>query len=59
MQLWRLGELSGDIETRTLFEATVYSYAFILFPLLAFLVWSRSRRYVAHKGHFRPSRRIT
>lgn len=59
VQLWRLGELSGDIATRTLFEATVYSYAFILFPLLAFLVWSRSRRYVAHKRHFRPSRRIT
>ena len=32
VQLWRLGEFSGDIATRTLFEATVYSYSFILFP---------------------------
>jgi hypothetical protein len=27
LQVWRLGELSGDIATRTLFEATVYSYS--------------------------------
>jgi hypothetical protein len=25
LQIWRLGQLSGDITTRTLFEATVYS----------------------------------
>jgi hypothetical protein len=56
VQLWRLGEFSGDIATRTLFEATVYSYSFILFPLLAFMVWSRSWWYVAHKRHVRPSR---
>jgi hypothetical protein len=56
LQLWRLGALSGDIATRTLFEATVYSYSFILFPLLAFLVWSRSWHYVAHRRHVRPSR---
>lgn len=53
VQLWRLGELSGDIATRTLFEATVYSYSFLLFPLLAFLVWSRSWRYFTR----RPARR--
>jgi hypothetical protein len=47
LQLWRLGELSGDITTRTLFEATVYSYSLVLFPLLAFLVWSRAWRSVA------------
>jgi hypothetical protein len=56
VQLWRLGELSGDIATRTLFEATVYSYAFILFPVLAFLVGSRAWRYLAHQRHGRPSR---
>jgi hypothetical protein len=50
LQLWRLGELSGDIATRTLFEATVYSYAFVLVPLLAFLVRSRAWRYLEHKG---------
>lgn len=49
VQLWRLGELSGDIATRTLFEATVYSYAFVLFPLLAFLLWSRSWRYLTRR----------
>jgi hypothetical protein len=56
LQLWRLGELSGDILTRTLFEATVYSYSFILFPLLAFLGWSRSWRYLVRK---RRARRAT
>ncbi len=56
VQLWRLGELSGDIATRTLFEATVYSYSFILFPLVAFLVWSRSWRYIAHDRHGNLSR---
>jgi hypothetical protein len=55
-QLWRLGEFSGDIGTRTLFEATVYSYSFILFPLLAFLLWSRSWRYLTPKPHARSSR---
>lgn len=49
VQLWRLGELSGDIATRTLFEATVYSYSFLLFPLVAFLLWSRAWRYLARK----------
>ena len=49
VQLWRLGELSGDITTRTLFEATVYSYSLVLFPLLAFLLWSRAWRYLARK----------
>lgn len=56
VQLWRLGAFSGDIATRTLFEATVYSYSFIVFPVLAFLIWSRSWRYVARKRHVRPSR---
>jgi hypothetical protein len=55
VQLWRLGELSGDIATRTLFEATVYSYSLVLFPLLAFLVWSRAWRYVGRKGTAQPS----
>lgn len=55
LQLWRLGEFSGDIATRTLFEATVYSYSFILFPLLAFLVWSRSWRYFARRRHAHSS----
>lgn len=58
LQLWRLGELSGDIATRTLFEGTVYSYSFILVPLLAFLLWSRSWRYVRHKWHVRSSRPV-
>jgi hypothetical protein len=56
VQLWRLGEFSGDIATRTLFEATVYSYSFVLFPLLAFAVWSRAWRYLARKRYVRPSR---
>jgi hypothetical protein len=55
VQLWRLGELSGDIATRTLFEATVYSYSVVLLPLLAFLVWSRAWRYIARKGTAQPS----
>jgi hypothetical protein len=55
LQVWRLGELSGDIATRTLFEATVYSYSFLLFPLLAFLAWSRSWRYLASKRDARPA----
>jgi hypothetical protein len=58
VQVWRLGELSGDIPTRTLFEATVYSYSFVLFPLIAFLVWSRSWRYFRHGRAPRPSRRL-
>lgn len=54
-QLWRLGELSGDIATRTLFEATVYSYSFLLLPTLAFLIWSRSWRYLANRQPTRSS----
>lgn len=53
VQLWRLGELSGDIATSTLFEATVYSYSFILFPVLAYLVWSRSWRYLTRRRRAR------
>jgi hypothetical protein len=49
VQPWRLGELSGDIATRTLFEATVYSYSLLLFPLLAFLLWSRAWRSLSHR----------
>jgi hypothetical protein len=49
VQLWRLGEISGDVSTRTLFEATIYSYSLVLFPLLAFLVWSRAWRYLPRK----------
>jgi hypothetical protein len=55
LQVWRLGELSGDIATRTLFDATVYSYSFLLFPLFAFLAWSRSWRYLARKWDARPA----
>jgi hypothetical protein len=56
LQLWRLGEFSGDIATRTLFEATVYSYSLVLFPLLAFLVWSRAWRLARTQRHARPSK---
>ncbi len=54
LQFWRLGEFSGDIATRTLFEATVYSYSFVLFPLLAFVVCSRAWRNLARKSNTRP-----
>jgi hypothetical protein len=50
LQLWRFGELSGDIATRTLFEATVYSYSLVLFPLLVFLVRSRAWRKLVRRG---------
>jgi hypothetical protein len=40
-QLWRLGEVGGDVRTSTLFEATVYSYAYLIFAALAFVLGSR------------------
>lgn len=43
-EVWRLWHFGGDVATDTLFEGTVYSYAFILLPALAFLVWSRPWR---------------
>jgi hypothetical protein len=43
-KLWRLFRFSGDTTTDTLFEGTVYSYALILFPLIAFALWSRCWR---------------
>lgn len=43
-EVWRLWRFGGDARTDTLFEGTVYSYAFILVPLLVFAVWSRPWR---------------
>ena len=40
-QLWRLGEVGGHVRTGTLFEATVYSYAYLIFATLAFVIGSR------------------
>jgi hypothetical protein len=43
-QLWRLGEMGGDTTSRTLFHATVYSYAYLMLPVLAFVVAARLLR---------------
>jgi hypothetical protein len=44
IQLWRLAELGGDTTSQTLFQATVYSYAYLLLPALAFFVAARPWR---------------
>jgi len=49
--VWRLWRFGGDTRTDTLFEGTVYSYAYILIALLVMLVWSRPWRLLS-----RPSR---
>jgi hypothetical protein len=55
--VWRLWHFGGDVRTDTLFEATVYSYAFILAPALAFALWSRPWRLL--RLHARPPHRVT
>ncbi len=55
-EVWRLWRFGGDIATDTLFEGTVYSYAFILLPAVAFGLWSRPWR-LARVGRTRPGRR--
>jgi hypothetical protein len=52
--VWRLWHFGGDTTTDTLFEGTVYSYALILFPLVAFALWSRCWRPVATPSSTRP-----
>jgi hypothetical protein len=44
LQLWRLGEMGGDTTSQTLFHATVYSYAYLLLPALAYVVAARPWR---------------
>jgi hypothetical protein len=46
--IWRLWRFGGDARTDTLFEATIYSTAFILLPTLAFVIWSRPWRLLQH-----------
>ena len=43
-EVWRLWHFGGDARTDTLFEATIYSTAFLLLPALAFAIWSRPWR---------------
>ncbi len=42
--VWRLWRFGGDARADTLLEGTIYSYAFILVPLIAFVVWARPWR---------------
>jgi hypothetical protein len=41
VQLWRLGEFSGDATQDTLFEATIYSYGYLLGLAIAFGLGAR------------------
>ncbi|HEY6595492.1 MAG TPA: hypothetical protein VI011_15550 [Asanoa sp.] len=49
IQLWRLGEMGGDTTSQTLLHATVYSYAYLLFPALAFVVAARPWRLLRNR----------
>lgn len=53
-QVWRLGEMGGAARTSTLFEATVYSYAYLIFAAAAFVLGSRLWRPLLHRIRRHP-----
>lgn len=55
VQLWRLGELSGDATQNTLFEATVYSYGYCLVVAVAFAIGARLWRLRPPRSHRRTA----
>ena len=51
VQWWRLGAMSGDTTSDTLFEATVNSYGFGLAVAAAFILGARLWRFGRHPDH--------
>lgn len=43
-EVWRLWRFEGDVGTGTLFESTIYRYAYLILSLAAFILWSRAWR---------------
>jgi hypothetical protein len=56
-EVWRLWRFEGDVSDGTLFEGTVYSYAYLVFALSAFVIWSRAWRLLRPLGDVPPRRR--
>jgi hypothetical protein len=50
-EVWRLWRFEGDVHTGTLFEGTVYSYAYVIFSLAAFVLWSRALHLLRPNRH--------
>jgi hypothetical protein len=54
IQLWRLVDMGGDTTSQTFFQATVYSYAYLLLPALAFVLVSRPWRLLRQRPRGEP-----